>query len=81
MKTELYCPMCGYPLSKEGDTAVCYGCGIECSNVVISESIPFDGEFASEVSISMDCTLAKPKPPERPMPLEAEVSISEDMTA
>ncbi len=81
MRNELYCPLCGCMLGKVNGASICHGCGVEYSNVVVSESIPFDDELASEVSISMECTLAKPKPPERPMPLDADVVIADAITA
>ncbi len=54
MKPDLHCMLCGGVLARGGEYTACNHCGAEYSNVLVSESIPFDECKPIEVSISME---------------------------
>lgn len=61
-------------------SAMCLLCGAEYPTILVSESIPFEEDFATEMSISMDCILMRPKQ-ERVVPSEIESSLEEPIVA
>ncbi len=63
-------------MTREEGSAMCVLCGAEYPAILVSESIPFDEDLATEMSISMDCILLRPKQ-ERVVPFEIESPLEE----
>lgn len=78
MEIELHCVLCGGMLAKGGDDMECLSCGAGYTDIVVSESIPFDESEPREVSVSMESFLAKRKP-DVAMPLEMQPAIEESI--
>ncbi len=76
MEIELHCVMCGGILNGGSAPAVCLNCGAEYSNILVSESIPFDGDTVSEMSVSMDYAPVRSKN-RNGIPIETQIPVEE----
>lgn len=63
---------------KGGECSVCLQCGVEYSNILVSESIPFEEDEPVEISISMESTFVRRKT-EVTLPLGINPAIGESI--
>ncbi len=79
MEIELHCLICGGTLTKGGDETECPRCGMGYSDILVSESIPFDESEPIEVSISIEGVFVKKKT-EVALPFEMHSTVEESIT-